>query len=67
MGTRMIAHGAVITANELHDSCVLRTLGMVRGPAARSRSVIGNIGAAPQTVVGGNITLDVELCGKARE
>ncbi len=63
----MIPHGAVTTANELHGYRVVRTLGIVRGLAVRSRSVIGNIGAALQTLVGGNITLYVELCEKARE
>ena len=63
----MIPHGAVTTANELHGYRVVRTLGIVRGLTVRSRSVIGNIGAALQTLVGGNITLYVELCEKARE
>ncbi|THD09812.1 YbjQ family protein [Metallibacterium scheffleri] len=67
MGANMIPHGAVTTANELHGYRVLRTLGIVRGLTVRSRSVIGNIGAALQTLVGGNITLYVELCEKARE
>ncbi|WP_297903961.1 heavy metal-binding domain-containing protein [Metallibacterium sp.] len=67
MSANMIPHGAVTTANELHGYRVVRTLGIVRGLAVRSRSVIGNIGAALQTLVGGNITLYVELCEKARE
>jgi uncharacterized protein YbjQ (UPF0145 family) len=46
---------------------VIRTLGVVRGITVRSRSVIGNIGAALQTLVGGNITLFTELCERARE
>ncbi|MEZ0258172.1 MAG: YbjQ family protein, partial [Chthoniobacter sp.] len=32
----------------------------------RSRSIIGNIGAALQTLVGGNISIYTELCEKAR-
>lgn len=67
MSANMIPHGAVTTANELHGYRVVRTLGIVRGLTMRSRSVIGNIGAALQTLVGGNITLYVELCEKARE
>ena len=67
MGANMIPHGAVTTANELHGYRVVRTLGIVRGLTVRSRSVIGNIGAALQTLVGGNSTLYVELCEKARE
>ena len=62
-----IAHSAVTTANELHGFRVTRTLGIVRGITVRSRSVIGNIGATLQTLVGGNISLYTELCEKARE
>ena len=40
---------------------------MVRGITVRSRSVAGNIGAALQTIVGGNITILTELCEKTRE
>ena len=40
---------------------------MVRGIVVRSRSIIGSLGAALQTIVGGNITLYTELCEKARE
>lgn len=32
----------------------------------RSRSIIGNLGAALQTIVGGNITLLTNLCEKTR-
>jgi uncharacterized protein YbjQ (UPF0145 family) len=32
----------------------------------RSRSIVGNLGAALQTLVGGNITIYTELCEKAR-
>ena len=40
---------------------------MVRGITVRSRSIVGNIGASLQTLVGGNITLYTELCEKARQ
>ena len=33
----------------------------------RSRSLLGNIGASLQTIVGGNITIFTELCEKTRE
>lgn len=42
------------------------TLGVVRGIVVRSRSVFGTIGAAFQTIVGGNITLLTELCERTR-
>jgi len=38
----------------------------VRGVKVRSRSVIGTIGAAMQTLVGGDITLLTELCETTR-
>jgi uncharacterized protein YbjQ (UPF0145 family) len=45
---------------------VTRTLGVVRGNTVRSRSIVGPIGGALQTIVGGNITLFTELCEKTR-
>ena len=62
-----VAHHLVSTANEIPGHRVVRCLGLVRGVTVRSRSVIGNLGAALQTLVGGNITLYTELCEKARE
>jgi uncharacterized protein YbjQ (UPF0145 family) len=46
---------------------VTRTLGVVRGITVRSRSIVGTLGGALQTLVGGNITLFTELCEKTRE
>ena len=57
----------VTTAFELPGYRVTACLGVVRGITVRSRSLVGNIGAALQTVVGGDITLYTELCEKARE
>jgi uncharacterized protein YbjQ (UPF0145 family) len=45
---------------------VSRTLGVVRGITVRSRSVVGNFGAAVQTLFGGNITILSELCERTR-
>jgi len=56
----------ITTANEIAGYRVVRHVGIVRGITVRSRSVIGNIGAALQTLVGGNITLFTELCEHAR-
>jgi uncharacterized protein YbjQ (UPF0145 family) len=56
----------VTTAFELPGCRVTRNLGLVRGIVVRSRSIVGNIGAAIQTLVGGNITLYTDLCEKAR-
>ena len=38
----------------------------VRGLVVRSRSLLGNIGAAFQTLFGGNISLFTSLCEKTR-
>jgi len=57
----------VSTTNEIAGYRVVRQLGIVRGLTVRSRSVIGNIGAALQTLIGGNISLFAELCERARE
>jgi uncharacterized protein YbjQ (UPF0145 family) len=61
-----IPHSMVTTAFELDNYRVLRTLGVVRGITVRSRSVLGNIGAAFQTLVGGNITIFTRLCEQTR-
>jgi uncharacterized protein YbjQ (UPF0145 family) len=57
----------VTTAFELPGQRIVRNLGVVRGIVVRSRSIVGNIGAALQTLAGGNITLYTELCERARE
>ena len=46
---------------------IARHLGLVRGIIVRSRSIVGNIGAAFQTLVGGNITIYTTLCERARQ
>src|ERR1700752_1447111 len=57
----------VTTALELPGYRIVRNFGIVRGIIVRSRSVIGNLGAAIQTIVGGNITILTNLCEKTRE
>jgi uncharacterized protein YbjQ (UPF0145 family) len=57
----------VTTANELEGYRIARQLGVVRGLTVRSRSILGNIGASLQALVGGNITLYTQLAEKARE
>jgi uncharacterized protein YbjQ (UPF0145 family) len=39
---------------------------VVRGITVRSRSIVGTLGGALQTLVGGNITLFTELCERTR-
>jgi uncharacterized protein YbjQ (UPF0145 family) len=54
------------TTFEITGYRTVKTIGLVRGIIVRSRSIVGNIGAALQTLVGGNITIYTELCEKAR-
>ncbi len=55
------------TAFDLPGYKITTNLGMVRGVLVRSRSIFGNIGAAFQTLAGGNITLYTELCERTRK
>ena len=57
----------VTTAFGFEGYRVASNLGVVRGITVRSRSIVGNFGAALQTIVGGNITIYTELCEKARQ
>jgi uncharacterized protein YbjQ (UPF0145 family) len=59
-------HSLVTTAFELSGFRVTRNFGVVRGIIVRSRSVVGNIGAAFQQLVGGNISIYTNLCEQAR-
>jgi uncharacterized protein YbjQ (UPF0145 family) len=59
-------HQRVTTAFELPGLKVNRCLGVVRGIIVRSRSVVGNIGAAIQLFFGGNISIYTGLCEQAR-
>jgi uncharacterized protein YbjQ (UPF0145 family) len=54
------------TAFTLDGYRIVESFGVVRGITVRSRSVIGTIGAALQTVIGGEITLFTELCERTR-
>jgi uncharacterized protein YbjQ (UPF0145 family) len=63
---RTIEHHLVTTAFEIPGYRTIACLGVVRGITVRSRSLLGNIGAGLQTLVGGDITLYTDLCEKAR-
>jgi uncharacterized protein YbjQ (UPF0145 family) len=55
------------TTFQIEGQRISKSLGVVRGITVRSRSIIGNIGAAIQSLFGGNITLYTELCEQARK
>lgn len=54
------------TTFELPGYEAVYNFGVVRGITVRSRSLFGTIGAAFQTIRGGNITLLTELCEMTR-
>ena len=56
----------VTTAFELPGYRVTQNLGVVRGIIVRSRSIVANIGAGLQTLIGGNITAWTKLCEETR-
>lgn len=57
----------VTTTNDLTGYRVVRHLGVARGLTVRSRSVIGNIGGAIQSLFGGNISVYTHLAETARQ
>ncbi len=61
-----VSQHMVTTAFELPNFRVVQNLGIVRGIVVRSRNVVANIGAALQTLVGGNITVWTNLCEQTR-
>ncbi len=56
----------VTTSTTLDGYKITQQLGLVRGITVRSRSVLGNIAGAFQTLLGGNISVYTELCETAR-
>jgi uncharacterized protein YbjQ (UPF0145 family) len=57
----------VVTTNDLPGYRVVRHLGVVRGITVRSRSVVGNLGAAIQIFFGGNISVYTKLAEETRK
>ena len=56
----------VTTALELPGYRVTRNIGVVRGIVVRSRSLVGNLAGAFQTLLGGNISIYTNLCERTR-
>jgi uncharacterized protein YbjQ (UPF0145 family) len=59
-------HPLTTTTFELPGYRVVKSFGVVRGIIVRSRSIVGNIGASLQSLIGGNISLYTELCERTR-
>src|SRR5579872_7070039 len=63
----MIDPTMVTTSIALEGYRVVRNLGVVRGITVRSRSVLGNLAGGLQTLLGGQISVYIDLCEKTRE
>src|ERR1043165_4196147 len=61
-----VSHHMVTTAFEMSGFRITQNLGVVRGIVVRSRNLFVNIGAAFQSMVGGNITAWTKLCEQTR-
>jgi uncharacterized protein YbjQ (UPF0145 family) len=57
----------IVTTNEAPGYRVVKTLGVVRGITVRSRSIVGNLGGAIQSVFGGKLSIYVTLAETARQ
>jgi uncharacterized protein YbjQ (UPF0145 family) len=57
----------ITTSFDLAGYRITRTLGIVRGITVRSRSILGNLAGGLQSLIGGKLSIYVELCEKARE
>jgi uncharacterized protein YbjQ (UPF0145 family) len=57
----------VSTTNDLPGYTVTAHLGVVRGITVRSRSIVGTIGGALQSLVGGNLSLFTQLAETSRQ
>jgi uncharacterized protein YbjQ (UPF0145 family) len=63
----MIDLGMITTSTQLDGYRVSRQLGVVRGITVRSRSLLGNIAGGLQSLLGGRISVYVDLCESTRE
>ncbi len=57
----------VATTNDLPGYRIVAHVGMVRGITVRSRSVIGNVGGAIQSIFGGSLSIYTKLAETARQ
>jgi uncharacterized protein YbjQ (UPF0145 family) len=57
----------IVTMNDLPGYRVVQVVGLARGITVRSRSIVGNIGGAIQSIFGGNISVYTNLAEQARQ
>jgi uncharacterized protein YbjQ (UPF0145 family) len=63
----MIDTQLITTSTHLEGYKITKHLGVVRGITVRSRSLLGNIAGGLQSLVGGTLSVYVNLCEKTRE
>ena len=63
----MVNEQLITAANNLEGYKITNHLGVVRGITVRSRSVLGNIAGGLQSLLGGKLSIYVDLCEKSRE
>jgi uncharacterized protein YbjQ (UPF0145 family) len=63
----MIDASMITTSIALDGYQVSKNFGVVRGITVRSRSLLGNLAGGLQTLLGGQISIYVDLCEKTRE
>ncbi|GAC1379678.1 MAG: hypothetical protein NVSMB45_02090 [Ginsengibacter sp.] len=52
----------ITASNQLEGYKIVKHLGIVRGITVRSRSVLGNMVGGLQTILGGKLSIYIELC-----
>ncbi len=55
------------TTNDLAGYRIVRHIGVVRGVTVRSRNILGNIGGALQSLMGGQLSMYVSLAETSRQ
>lgn len=63
----MIDINMITTSISLEGYKITKSFGVVRGITVRSRSLIGNIAGGLQSLVGGRLSVYVDLCETSRE
>ncbi|MEO8147774.1 MAG: YbjQ family protein [Bacteroidia bacterium] len=57
----------ITTGTNIEGYKITKHIGIVRGITVRSRSVLGNLAGGLQSIFGGQLSIYVELCEKARQ
>ena len=63
----MVDTHLITTANTLEGYRIIKQIGIIRGITVRSRSVLGNLAGNVQSFFGGELSIYIELCERARD